>query len=109
MVFGWCNWVLNDTHKSLVFYFKLAMIIENNSDDNKKRKYEAKSKKLANVSIYAGMGFQMIAIIGSFTFAGYKIDQKSAAKLPIYTAIFSLAGVFASLYLIIRSLKKLDK
>lgn len=82
---------------------------ENNSNENKNTEDTSKSKTLTNVSIYAGMGFQMIVIIGLFTFAGYKIDQKTTAKLPIYTAILSLVGVFASLYLIIRSLKSLNK
>ncbi|MDB5133065.1 MAG: hypothetical protein JWR02_2814 [Mucilaginibacter sp.] len=54
---------------------------------------------------YSGMGVQMIVIIGAFTYAGYKIDE--AAKHPVkwVTAILSLAGVFISLYLVIKSAK----
>ncbi len=55
---------------------------------------------------YGGMGFQMIAIIGLFTFAGYKIDQAANHHVKWVTAILSLAGVFISLYIVIVSLKK---
>jgi ATP synthase protein I len=55
---------------------------------------------------YGGMGFQMIAIIGLFTFAGYKIDQAANHQVKWVTAILSLAGVFISLYVVIVSLKK---
>ncbi|MDP9048501.1 MAG: AtpZ/AtpI family protein [Bacteroidota bacterium] len=54
---------------------------------------------------YSGMGFQMIAIIGLFTYAGYKIDESAKHPVKWVTAIFSLAGVFISLYLVIRSAK----
>ncbi|MGV8880119.1 MAG: AtpZ/AtpI family protein [Sphingobacteriaceae bacterium] len=54
---------------------------------------------------YSGLGFQMIAIIGIFTFIGYKIDHSAAHKIAWVTAIMSLAGVFISLYIVIRSLK----
>ncbi|WP_295673109.1 AtpZ/AtpI family protein [uncultured Mucilaginibacter sp.] len=54
---------------------------------------------------YSGMGFQMIAIIGLFTYAGYKIDQSAQHQVKWVTAILSLTGVFISLYVIIRSAK----
>ncbi len=55
---------------------------------------------------YGGMGFQMIAIIGVLTFAGLKIDESAHHTTKWVTAVFSLAGVFISLYVIISSLKK---
>lgn len=54
---------------------------------------------------YSGMAFQMIVTIGIFTYAGYKIDQAANHQTKWVTAILSLAGVFASLYLVIRSVK----
>jgi hypothetical protein len=54
---------------------------------------------------YSGIGFQMIAIIGAFTYAGYKIDESYHHNVKWVTAIFSLTGVFISLYVIIRSVK----
>jgi hypothetical protein len=55
---------------------------------------------------YSSLGFQMIAIIGVFTYAGLKIDESANHQVKWVTAILSLAGVFISLYLVIVSLKK---
>ena len=55
---------------------------------------------------YSGMGFQMIAIIGLFTFAGYKIDESAHHQVKWVTAVLSLVGVCISIYLVIVSLKK---
>jgi len=54
---------------------------------------------------YTSIGFQMIAIIGVLSFAGYEIDKRSAHATPWVTAAMSLAGVFISLYIVIKSVK----
>jgi len=54
---------------------------------------------------FTGLAFQMVAIIGVMTYAGYKIDESAAHTTKWVTVIFSLAGVFISLYLVIRSVK----
>jgi hypothetical protein len=48
----------------------------------------------------------MIAIIGVFTYAGYKIDEAAHHQVKWVTAALSLTGVFISLYIVIVSLKK---
>jgi F0F1-type ATP synthase assembly protein I len=55
---------------------------------------------------FTGIASQMIAIIGLFAFAGYKIDQAAHHNIKWVTAALSLTGVFISLYLVIRSVKK---
>lgn len=55
---------------------------------------------------FTGMGFQMLAIIGLFSFAGYKIDQSANHHTKWVTATLALLGVFISLYLVIRSVKE---
>jgi ATP synthase protein I len=72
---------------------------KNEQDDNDNRPLNAYAK-------YSSLGFQMIAIIGIFTYAGYKIDQAANHQVKWVTAILSLAGVFISLYIVIVSLKK---
>lgn len=67
-----------------------------NEDENNLSKY----------AYYSGLGFQMIAIIGVFTFIGYKIDQNMDNQKPVLTAILSLLGVCVSLYSVIKSVKK---
>jgi hypothetical protein len=54
---------------------------------------------------YSGMGFQMIAIIGGLTYAGYWVDEKEHHQVQWVTAALALTGVFISLYVVIRSIK----
>lgn len=68
-------------------------------DDNK-------NKQITNYVKYTGVAFQMLAIIGLFTFIGYKIDEKRQSEKLLFTALFGVIGVGASLYQVIRSLNK---
>jgi len=70
---------------------------KNEDDDN---------EKPANSYLkYSGTAFQMIAIIGLFTYAGFKIDEAAGHQVKWATAALSLTGVFISLYVVIRSVK----
>lgn len=64
------------------------------------------NKPFNNYAKYSGIAIQMIAIIGVFSFAGYKLDQHAAHQTMWVTALLSLVGVFISLYIVIRSLKE---
>lgn len=70
-----------------------------------------KNSPVAKYAYFSGVGFQMIAIIGIFTYIGYRIDQSSLSEKPIWTAILSLIGVCLSIYFVIRMVtgKKKDK
>jgi len=48
------------------------------------------------------MGFQMIAVILLFYWAGTKLDERAANEKPAYTAILTVLGVFAGLYLMLK-------
>lgn len=72
---------------------------KNEQDENDERPLNAYAK-------FSSLGFQMIAIIGVFAFAGYKIDAAAHHQVKWVTAALSLAGVFVSLYIVIVSLKK---
>ncbi len=78
-------------------------MIEPNKTGNSEEKSNRSSKVYAR---YAGIGFQMVAVIGLFTFIGYKLDQNRNAKQPLMTALFSLAGVGVALYQVIKSVTK---
>ncbi len=60
----------------------------------------------SSLAKFTGIAFQMIAIIGLFAFAGYKIDQAAGHQTKWVTAILSLVGVCISMYLVIRSIKE---
>ncbi len=75
-----------------------------NPEDN--NGFEDEKQAARNYVRYTGIGFQMIAVIGLFTFIGYKIDQSRDSSQPLFTAVLSLIGVCIALYQVIRSLKK---
>jgi ATP synthase protein I len=85
-------------NKKQIVLINLQMA-KNEQDENGNSPMSAYAK-------YSSVGFQMIAIIGLFTYAGYKIDQSANHQTKWVTAILSLLGVFISLYIVIVSLKK---
>jgi hypothetical protein len=69
------------------------------------QKKEDGGNETGNLAKFTGIAFQMVVIIGVFSFAGYKIDQAAGHKVQWVTAALSLTGVFISLYVVIRSIK----
>ena len=72
----------------------------NQSQNPKKR--NRKNSGLNSYVRYSGMGFQMVAIILLFYWAGSKLDERSGNEKPAYTAILTLLGVFAGLYIVLK-------
>ncbi len=68
-------------------------------------KKEDNGNEPGNIAKFSGIAFQMAAIIGIFSFAGYKIDEACHHNVKWVTAALSLIGVFISLYIVIRSVK----
>jgi ATP synthase protein I len=79
----------------------ITMSVKENQ--NKKKQ---KLNQLNTYVKYSGLGFQMIGVIGLFTFIGFKIDESLESKTPIITALLSLVGVIISLYIVFKSLNK---
>lgn len=73
---------------------------KNEQNDNMNDK-----RPLSNYAKFTGIAFQMIAVIGLFAFAGYKIDEAANHRVKWVTAALSLTGVFISLYIVIKSVK----
>jgi len=65
---------------------------------------ENEKRNTTNFVKYTGLGFQMLATIGIFAFAGYKIDEYRDSEKLIFTALLGLLGVVASLYQVVRQL-----
>jgi len=68
------------------------------SQSNKEEEDSQGRSGLNDYMKYAGMGFQMLAIIGIFAWAGFKLDERSGNEKKIYTAILSLLGVIIGIY-----------
>jgi len=71
-----------------------------------KKKPEKEKQPLNSYVKYSSMGFQMVGIIGAFTFIGYKLDQNQQTQTPYYTAGLSLIGVAISLYFVFKTMKE---
>ena len=71
-------------------------------------KSDQNKKNVNNFAKYSSISFQMLATIGLFALAGYKIDEYRNSKAPVFTAVFSLIGVVISLYQVVRQLNKND-
>ena len=59
--------------------------------------------RLRALAKYSGLGFQMLGIIGVFTFLGMKLDGYLHSKKPWWTAALALVGVIGAIYQVIRS------
>jgi F0F1-type ATP synthase assembly protein I len=73
---------------------------------NEPNDVEEGAKEAGSYAKYTGLAFQMIVVIGVFTFAGYKIDESAGHATKWVTAVLSLTGVFIALFLVIRSVRK---
>jgi hypothetical protein len=63
---------------------------------------KGKQSALNSFVRYSGMGFQMLAVILIFYWAGSKLDERSASEKPLYTTLMTLLGVIAGLYLVLK-------
>jgi F0F1-type ATP synthase assembly protein I len=67
---------------------------------NDDKRYESRS-----FAKYGGIAFQMVAVIGMFAYAGYRIDKAAGHDKQWVTAVLSLIGVFIAMYIVFKSLK----
>jgi hypothetical protein len=68
-----------------------------------------KQSGLQNYARYSGLAFQMILIILAFVWAGKKIDEIYFQGHSIFIIVFSLLGVFFSIYVVFKDLLKFTK
>lgn len=57
---------------------------------------------------YAGLAFQMMASLGLAVFAGYKLDQRTGWRVPVFLIIFSLLALAVILWQIIKDTRRND-
>ncbi|WP_367112867.1 AtpZ/AtpI family protein [uncultured Chitinophaga sp.] len=67
-------------------------------------------KKQSNAYLrYIGLGFQLIALIGVALFAGYKIDQWTGLRFPLFMIVLSLLAIGLLLWRIVKDTSKHDR
>ncbi len=69
------------------------------TDDNRKNRFD-------NFIWYSSLGFEMMAIIGIFTFVGYKIDQWLKNEFRITTFVLMIFSVIIAILYGIKGLLK---
>ena len=69
-------------------------------DEDKKR------KKANNIIAFSSIGFQMLATILIFAYAGRKLDERKADGSNTWSLILTLTGVAVALYFMIKGLLK---
>lgn len=74
-----------------------------------RKKTNKRKSPLHKYAQFTGMAFQMGTTIALFTMLGVWLDEKKPNKYSAYTIICSLFGVFASLYLVIRQVQRMNK
>ncbi|MFV0266565.1 MAG: AtpZ/AtpI family protein [Draconibacterium sp.] len=62
--------------------------------------------KFDNFVRYSSLGFEMMAIIGGFTFLGYKIDQWMENEFKGFTLVLAIFSVIVAIVYGTRSLLK---
>jgi len=75
---------------------------ESSNQSPNPKENKRKDTGLNSLVHYSGMGFQMVAVILIFYWAGSKLDERSGTEKPVYTAILTVLGVFAGLYIAIK-------
>jgi F0F1-type ATP synthase assembly protein I len=58
---------------------------------------------------YTNLALQMGVTIGLAVWGGQKLDERFGNSTPYFTIVFSLTGIFASLYLVLRDLLRGQK
>ena len=65
--------------------------------------------RLKKTAILTGVAFQMGITIYLFVQAGKWLDQQYSNGGKLYAVILTLAGVFGSIYLVLRQLKSINE
>ena len=65
-----------------------------------------KLKGLDEYARWSGLAFQMLFIIGAGAGAGYGLDYLLNTTFPVFLLIFTILGVFGSIWYVIKDLLK---
>ncbi|MBP5396778.1 MAG: AtpZ/AtpI family protein [Bacteroidales bacterium] len=58
---------------------------------------------------YSGMAFQMMAVTAVFAVGGVLLDRRVALRVPVFTIVLTIVGVFLAMYSSLREFIKKDK
>ena len=79
------------------------MLNRERSRENRKGKAPNSLREYAK---YSNLAFKWIAVILIGFFGGMKLDKVFKLEFPVFTLVLAVSGLFLSLYLLIKDLKK---
>lgn len=74
--------------------------------ENPSSRKQPKKKPNNQLLRYTGLAFQMMTTLALAVFAGYKIDQRTGWRLPVFLIIFSLLAIGILLWQITKDTRK---
>lgn len=77
-----------------------------NKESKKQNSKEETGKALRQYARYSNLAFKWIAVILVGFFGGMKLDKLLHMQFPVFTLVLAVSGLFLSLYLLIKELKK---
>ncbi|WP_299121168.1 AtpZ/AtpI family protein [uncultured Winogradskyella sp.] len=73
-----------------------------NHNKQQRKPVQDQKDRLNSYARFSGIAIQMFAIIGVGTFIGVKLDENYPNKHNLYTLVFALSSVIASIVYVIR-------
>ncbi len=80
--------------------------MEESQQLKKKNPKSPVNKGIRDFARYSGLAFQMIGIILITTWGGVKLDKLAGSRIPVFTIVLSLFGVFAAIYIAVKDFIK---
>jgi F0F1-type ATP synthase assembly protein I len=80
--------------------------MEDLHSQKKKSQKNQGNKGIKDFARYSGIAFQMVGIILVTVWGGKKLDELTGFRIPVFTIILSLLGVFAAIYTAVKDFIK---
>lgn len=77
-------------------------------EENKKKNEKKKNSQLRNWAIFTGIAFEMGGTIFICAWIGKELDERYPSNKNWFTLGFVLFGLLASIFLVLKQLKKFD-
>jgi len=61
---------------------------------------------LSDYARYSNLAFKLIAVILAAFFIGWQVDKWINIGFPLFTLLFSIGGIFITMYLLIKQLQR---
>lgn len=78
--------------------------MQNGKKSSSPNKLDKEKRMLRDYARYSNLAFKLIAVILAAFFIGWQLDKWVNTGFPLFTLIFSVGGLVATIYLLIKDL-----